>query len=95
MFIHVFAFRWKPGATDAQKQRAAIEIRNLKGQIPQVLEVHVGSNTSVRGQDYAFGGVMKFHSKSDFEAYAEHPAHQALLAWLGPIIEPLELDFEA
>lgn len=51
MFIHVFAFRWKPGVTDAQKQRAATEIRRLKEQIAEILEVHVGTNTSVRGQD--------------------------------------------
>lgn len=95
MFIHVFAFRWKPGVIDAQKQRAATEIRRLKEQIAEILEVHVGTNTSVRGQDYAFGGVMKFQSRSDFETYADHPAHQALLSWLGLLIDPLELDFES
>ena len=95
MFIHIFAFRWKPIATDAQKQRAAQDIRQLKQHIPQVLEVYVGTNTSVRGQDYTFGGVMKFSSKADYETYAIHPEHLALLAWLGPLIDPLELDFSA
>ncbi len=95
MFIHIFAFRWKPTATDAHKQQAAEEIRALKQKIPQVLEVHVGINTSVRGQDYTFGGVMKFQSSADYGTYADHPAHLALLAWLQPLIDPLELDFEA
>lgn len=94
MFMHVFAFRWKAGSNEAQKERAAREIVQLKAKIPQVLEVHVGNNTSARGQDYAFCGVMNFDSKADFETYNEHPTHQALLAWLGPLIEPLELDFE-
>jgi hypothetical protein len=95
MFIHIFAFRWKPVATDAQKQRAATDICDLKQHIPQVLEVHVGNNVSARAQDYAFGGVMKFNTHADYETYAGHPAHLALLAWLGPLIDPLELDFEA
>lgn len=95
MFIHVFAFRWKPGTTEAQKQRAAECIRNLKAKIPQILEVNVGDNTSARGDGYAFGGVMKFASKADYEIYAEHPVHADLLVWLLPIIDPLELDFEA
>lgn len=95
MFIHIFAFRWKPVATDVQKQRAAQEIPDLKHQIPQMLEVHVGNNISVRGHDYTFGGVMKFESKADYETYAGHPAHLVLLGWLGPLIDPLELDFDA
>lgn len=38
MVIHTFAFRWKPGVTQDQKQRAITEIRNLQGRIPGLLE---------------------------------------------------------
>ena len=38
MFIHMFAFRWKPGVTEEQKQRVITEIRKLQGQIPGLLE---------------------------------------------------------
>ena len=94
MFIHVFAFRWKPGITDTQKERVATEIRALQSAIPDLLECHVGTNVSPRGGDYTFGGVMKFADKARFEACNVHPAHQALLGWLLPLIEPLELDLE-
>jgi hypothetical protein len=95
MMIHVFAFRWKPQTTSAQKERVATEIGALQGVIPGILEWHVGTNISPRGQDYTFGGVMKFKDKEAFEAYNVHPAHQALLVWLLPLLEPpVELDLE-
>jgi hypothetical protein len=93
MFIHIFAFRWQPGTTDAQKEKVAAAIRALQGKIPQLIETHVGTNVSPRGKDYGFGGVMTFASKADFEAYNLHPEHQALLGWLLPLIDALEIDF--
>jgi hypothetical protein len=94
MYIHMFAFRWKPGVTDEQKQRVMAEIRGLQGQIPGLLETSVGVNISPRGQGYELGGVMKFSDKSALDHYGPHPAHQKLVSWLMPLIEPVEVDFE-
>jgi hypothetical protein len=95
MYIHCFAFRWKPGVTEEQIEHAATDIRAFQGHIPGLLETHVGRNESPRGQGYAFGGVMKFEDKASFEAYGQNPVHLKLLSWLLPLIEPLELDFGA
>ena len=94
MVIHTFAFRWKAGVTEEQKMRARSEIRALQGQIPGLLETHVGFNFSPRGQGYEFGGVMKFTDRAALEAYGPSPVHQKLLEWLVPLIEPIEVDFE-
>ena len=94
MFIHIFGFRWKPEATDADKERAAREIRAFKGQVPALIDVAVGENLSPRGQGYTFAGLMRFENRAACEAYAVHPAHMALLEWLVPLIDPVELDFE-
>jgi hypothetical protein len=94
MFIHMFAFRWKPGVTDEQKQSVINEIRKLQGQIPGLMETWVGTNISPRGQGYELGGVMKFADKASLDAYGPHPVHQKLLSWLVPLIEPVEVDFE-
>ena len=93
MFIHMFAFRFKPGVTSAQKDRVLTEIRKLEDQIPEVLESWVGLNVSPRGQGYEFGGVMKFADSAACERYNFHPVHQDLLIWLLPLIDPIELDF--
>jgi hypothetical protein len=94
MYIHTFAFRWKPTVTDAQKQRAQTEILALQGQIPGLLETYAGVNISPRGQGYEFGGAMKFADKASLDAYPSHPVHQKLLDWLVPLIDAVEVDYE-
>ena len=32
MYVHMFAFRWKPGVTQEQKNRVLAGIRGLQGQ---------------------------------------------------------------
>jgi len=36
---------------------------------------------------------MKFASKESFDKYGPHLAHQNLVGWLMPLIEPIEVDF--
>jgi hypothetical protein len=93
--FHVFAFQWKPGTSEAQKDRAAKEIVAFQGVIPGLLQTHVGPNISPRGKAYTFGGIMQFTDKAALDAYVQHPAHQALLAWLVPLIDAIELDLRS
>lgn len=93
--FHVFAFQWKPDATDAEKEKAARDIAAFQGHIPGLLETHVGPNISPRGKGYTFGGIMRFKDKAALDAYVQHPAHQVLLKWLVPLIDAIELDLYA
>ena len=95
MYIHVFAFRWKPDVSEEQKERVIAGVRELQGQIPGLLETSVGKNISPKGLGYELGGVMKFQDRASLDAYGPHPVHQKLVSWLMPLIEPLEVDFEA
>jgi len=95
MIVHTFAFRWKAGVGEDQKLRAMAEIRGLQGKIPGLLETWVGVNFSPRSQGYELGGVMKFADRAALGAYGGHPVHQELLQWLMPLIDPVEVDFEA
>lgn len=93
--FHVFGFRWKPEASEELKQRATRDIREFQGLIPGLLQTHVGANFSQRTQGYTYCGVMEFVDRAALEAYVVHPAHQALLQWLVPLIDAVELDVEA
>jgi hypothetical protein len=93
MFIHMFAFRLKPGVTNTQKEKIIAEIKKLQGRIPGLLETFVGENVSPRAQGYEIGGVMKFPDQATMETYNAHPVHQELLGWLLPLIDPIEVDF--
>jgi hypothetical protein len=95
VYIHLFAFRWKPEVSEDQKERVVSEIRELQGQIPGLLETWVGRNISPRGQGYDLGGAMKFADQAALDAYGPHPVHQKLVSWLMPLIEPIEVDFAA
>jgi len=93
--FHVFAFQWKPEATDELKAKAGQAIHAFQGQIPGLIETHAGTNISPRGKGYTFGGIMRFHDKAALDAYVQHPMHQALLKWLVPLIDAIELDLNA
>jgi hypothetical protein len=93
MFIHMFAFRLKPDVTEAQQERMLREIGDLKNHIPLVLESYVGKNISPRGQGFVIGGVMKFADQAALDAYNSHTVHQALLQWLVPLVDAIEVDF--
>jgi hypothetical protein len=95
MFIHVFGFRWKATAREEHKARARKDILAFRNVIPGLVAVNVGRNLSQRSQGYDFCGLMTFTSKEAFDGYFAHPAHMALLEWLVPLIDPVELDFEA
>jgi antibiotic biosynthesis monooxygenase (ABM) superfamily enzyme len=93
--FHVFAFQWNPDVSEAQKAKAAQDIAAFQGQIPGLLETHVGPNISPRGKGYTFGGIMRFKDQPALDAYVQHPMHQALLKWLVPLIDAIELDLRA
>jgi hypothetical protein len=93
--FHVFAFQWKQGTSDEQKDRAKKEISAFQGVIPGLLQTHVGANISPRSKGYTFGGIMQFKDEASLEAYFKHPAHLALLTWLVPLIDAVELDLRA
>ena len=95
MFIHIFGFRWKPQATDADKAHATRDILAFGGRIPGLIDVSVGENLSLRDQGYTLAGLMRFTDRAAYDAYATHSTHLALLEWLVPLIDPVELDFEA
>ena len=89
----MFAFRFRPGVDEEQRAKIFLAIKKLQHEIPEVLETWVGRNDSPRGQGYELGGVMKFADRAACERYGAHPVHQKLLAWLMPLIEPIEVDF--
>ena len=94
MIIHTFGFRWKPGVTAAQHAESIRIIRALQSQIPGLLQTWVGENISPRSQGYELGGVMQFVDRAALDAYGDHPAHQKVLAFLHPLIDAIEIDFE-
>lgn len=95
MFVHIFSFRWKASTEDREKVDAISAIRRFEDVIPGLNSVYVGENISLNSPEYGTTGVMIFENRQHFEAYVVHREHQALLEWLRPLIEAIELDFDA
>lgn len=95
MIIHTVGFQWKPEATPAHQRQALEALRGFQGRIPGLLEVHAGANFSGHGKGYALAATMKFDSRDALQAYAAHPVHQALVAWLLPLVDLVEFDIDS
>jgi hypothetical protein len=95
VYIHIFLFRWKPEATPADHSRATREIEAFHSAVPGLLEVAVGPNLAANSGGFSFGGYLKFANAAACDAYASHPLHLALLEWLVPLIDAVELDLDA
>jgi hypothetical protein len=93
MYIHMFAFRFQPGVSEEQKKEIVDAIHSLPSQISGMLETWVGINESPRGLGYELGGAMKFADRAGYNRYVGHAAHAKLLAWLLPLVDPIEVDF--
>jgi len=90
--FHAFGFQWKPEATDAQKERADHQIAALQGRVPGPLQTHVGPILRLAAEATPSWELFQFKDRASLEAYPQHPAHLALLAWLAPLIDAVELD---
>ena len=52
-----------------------------------------GANYALVVDDKVY--TLDSKDKAALDAYVQHPAHQALLAWLVPLIDAIELDLRA
>jgi hypothetical protein len=93
MFVHFFALHWKQGASQEQRVRALTEIRRLETCVPRIIALHVGENVSPASARYDLSGVVLFEDRAAFDAYQTNAQHLRLLDWLGPLVEPIEIDF--
>ncbi len=95
MVVHMFALRWKPDATEEHRSRALAQVRAFQGQVPGLLETVAGTNTSAHGQGYGFGAMMRFTDQQALDAYQESALHGALLQWLVPLVDAIDIDVTA
>ena len=92
MIIHMFGLRWRPAATPQDKARALAEVQAFQGVVPGLLETVAGTNTSPRGQGYEFAAMMRFKDQESLDAYQVSAVHMALLEWLVPLVDAVDLD---
>ena len=88
MIRHVAMFRWKDGVSADHAEHTAAALRALPAAIPQLVSYHVGPDLGINKGNFDFCVVAEVHSYEAFEAYRDHPQHQAVLQeYITPHVE--------
>jgi len=83
-----------PVERDAARRLVKTSVEAMRGEIPGMLSIELGLDTS--GVDYACDVVLvsDFESQSALDGYATHPAHLRMKAALGDIrIARFQVDY--
>lgn len=93
---HVVSFKFKSTASPDEVKKIEAAFQDLKRTIPQVVGLEWGTNISQEKHDKGFTHcfIVTFKSEKDRDTYLAHPAHQAFVKLLEPVLEDaLVLDF--
>lgn len=95
MLTHIVFFKLKDRSPKAVEQTAEV-LRNMKGRIPELLDIEVGKDIVHSERSYDLALITKFKSLSDMEAYQIHPVHQGVLAHMKEVLDgpSVSVDFE-
>lgn len=86
MIRHVAMFRWLEGTTADQVAAVAEGLRALPAQIASVRTYEAGPDLELGEGRWDFAVVATFDDAAGYQAYVDHPAHQAVATDLiGPI----------
>ncbi|WCK52990.1 Dabb family protein [Aneurinibacillus sp. Ricciae_BoGa-3] len=96
MVEHIVLFKFSEGTQKDQKDEAIHKIKNLKHEIPGILDLQSNYNFSTSNQGFEIGLTVRLETKEALEAYGPHPKHQALVAYLKEIglTDLIIVDFE-
>ncbi|MCG6932711.1 MAG: Dabb family protein [Gallionella sp.] len=77
MFRHIVLVKWKPEATDAERQALRDAIEQLPTQVPEIIAARVGLDVGRGPNNYDMATVFDFEDIAAFKRYIASAAHQA------------------
>jgi hypothetical protein len=81
MFTHIVFFKLKEFSVE-QASEARERILAMRGKIPQLRHLEAGVDVVRSGRSWDVVLLARFDSREDLDAYAIHPVHLELVAWL-------------
>ena len=96
MIEHIVLLQWKEGASQEAIDKAMTGLRQLKGKIPEIVDLSCGTNFSDRAKHFSHGLVVRFKDRAALETYISHPEHQRVVReFIQPIRnEVIAVDYE-
>jgi len=95
---HVVLFKFKDGTSPAEIKKVEDAFRGLPSKIKEIRDFEWGTNNSPEKLEQGFTHcfLVSFASEKDREIYLPHPAHQAFVEVLKPILDKvLVIDYWA
>ena len=79
MVDHLVLFAVNDDASVEDVEDLLSSIRDLRGSIPNVMDLSVGEDFSGWAKGYTHGLFVRFRTADDLRAYLDHPDHQAVV----------------
>lgn len=79
MILHIVLFKWKEGVKKEQVDAVDAAMAKLPAAIPQVKQLHWGSDVHFREGNADWALTAIFANQADWQAYQVHPDHQAIV----------------
>ena len=96
MIVHIALFKWKPDVPNELVSRLMGNIKNLKGQIPSLVDIMSGENFSKYNEGFTHAVVAIFKDREGLDAYRVHPLHKPVAGMADKMEEKsIGIDFEA
>lgn len=95
MIDHLVLFTVRGDVSSEDAGDLLSSARDLREQVPGVVDLSAGENFSERAGGYTHGLFARFRTADDLRAYIEHPDHLALVEKLDALTDGrLVVDYE-
>jgi acyl-CoA-binding protein len=95
MIKHVVMWKFKADVTEDDQQEMKRQLEALMGVVPSLLKIEVGLDIAGKPASMDMVLCTEFQSLEDLQAYAVHPAHQKVVAFVKPLVaERAVVDYE-
>ncbi len=86
MIRHIVLFRLKDARPD-KVEAAAQMLRSMRGKIEGLLDLEVGLDFLASERSYHLALLCTFDNEEHFAAYADHPVHRPVKAYMHAVRE--------
>jgi hypothetical protein len=94
MVAHIVLFRFKDEAK-VHLDAALDQLKSMVGKVEAIHDLKAGKDFVHSGRSYDLGLVVTVADRHALEVYDQHPAHQPVKKFLGPLYESaVAVDFE-
>ena len=86
MIKHIVMWKFKDTVSVAEQQEMKRQLLALQGRVPSLTAIEVGMDFSKKEPSMDMVLYSEFQTKADLQAYATHPEHLKVVAFVKPLV---------